>query len=525
MSNLFDPEFFPTPKEVILRMLKPYAERLDTATILEPSAGNGVILDVLTRSGIDYECTFRTGQKFMNTAKAKENRVYAIEKNPELRMILQQKGYRVIASDFLTFQPEHRFDLAVMNPPFKTGDQHLLHAWDILQGGDIVCLLNAETVRNPYTATRKRLAALIAEHGSVEYIGQAFRTADNPTDVEVALVRLHKEEGEDPFDIDAGGFAREKAPDFGSLAQECDQLAVNGQLDAYIRCWDLTKAAAVDFIKSFARLKFFAQNLLPEGERGTNVLEHTMKTLSEVRYSSDSMAAVYNDFLDNTKASAWNAIFQQIGLGKYMTTGLQRKLDEFRNAQGALAISKENIMELFKFIMANIGTIMDQSVVEVYDMFTRYFKGNTSHEEGWKTNKRFKCNRKVILPNAVECGWKPQTYGYDAYFSLSSRAHYGSGRLDDIDKAMCWLTGRNFDSLVNGCNYGSGYRAPSTENHSLAAAVTTIPVGDQGWHESAFFNIRAYKKGTIHLFFKDEALWKRFNISVNEGKNQIGMAE
>ena len=522
MSNLFDPEFFPTPKEVILHMLKPYAERLDTATILEPSAGNGAILDVMTRSGIDYECTFRTGQKFMNTAKAKENRVYAIEKNPELRMILQQKKYRVIASDFLTFQPEHRFDLAVMNPPFKTGDQHLLHAWDILQGGDIVCLLNAETVRNPYTATRKRLAALIAEHGSVEYIGQAFRTADNPTDVEVALVRLHKEEAEDPFDIDAGGFAREKAPDFGSLAQECDQLAVNGQLDAYIRCWDLTKAAAVDFIKSFARLKFFAQNLLPEGERGTNVLEHTMKALSEVRYSNDSMAAVYNDFLDNAKASAWNAIFQQIGLGKYMTTGLQRKLDEFRDAQGALAISKENIMELFRFIMSNIGTIMDQSIVEAYDLMTSFFKGNTSCDEGWKTNKRFYCNRKVIIPDCAEAGYKPEVYGYDPYFSTSWEKEC---KLDDIDKAMCWLTGTDFDSLVSKRYDCREHRGTSDGKYTIATCIRTIHVGDQSWHESAFFNVRAYKKGTIHLFFKDEALWKRFNISVNEGKNQIGMAE
>ena len=42
--NIFDKEFFPTPKEVILQMVRPYAERLGTATILEPSAGNGAIL-------------------------------------------------------------------------------------------------------------------------------------------------------------------------------------------------------------------------------------------------------------------------------------------------------------------------------------------------------------------------------------------------------------------------------------------------------------------------------------------------
>ena len=363
MNGLFDPELYPTPAPVIRRMLLPYAERLGTATVLEPSAGNGRILDLMTKEGVDYEHVSESGRTYPLTAKAKGERTYAIEKDPELRMILQQKGYRVIATDYLAFRPEHHFDLIIQNPPFSRGAEHLLHSWEILRGGDIVCLLNAETLRNTCTATRRRLSAIIKEHGSVEYLGQAFADAENPTDVEIALVRLHKDEKEDPFEINLKGFAREKAPDFGDLAQGGDQLAVNGQLDAYIRCWDLTKAAAADLIRSFARMRFFAESLLPEDERGTNVLTHILKTLSEVRYSSDSMAAVYNDFLDNAKASAWSAIFRQIGLGKYMTTGLQHKLDEFRHAQGALTISKENIMELFRFIMANIGTIMDQSII------------------------------------------------------------------------------------------------------------------------------------------------------------------
>ena len=38
-------EFFPTPTSVISRMLQPVASRLDSSTILEPSAGKGDILD------------------------------------------------------------------------------------------------------------------------------------------------------------------------------------------------------------------------------------------------------------------------------------------------------------------------------------------------------------------------------------------------------------------------------------------------------------------------------------------------
>lgn len=531
--NLFDPEFYPTPAEVIKKMIEPYGPRLDSATILEPSAGNGAIVDFLCNTGIEVQFETSKGQTYIHTMRAKAENVYCIEKNPDLRMILQQKKYRVLDSDFLSFAPEHRFNLLTMNPPFSDGDRHLLHAWDILIGGDIVCLLNAETIRNTFSASRKRLATIIEQNGSVEYIGKAFHKADNPTDVEVAIVRLHKEAADDPFRIDPGAFATEKTPDFAEMAASGDALAQSSRIDAYLRCWDLTKAAAADLIKSYGRFVFFASAFMQDHDnspgRATNhaeiIGESILDNLKGMRYGTEDMASVYNRFVDHAKANAWGIIFNEIGLGKYMTTGLQKKLDEFRTAQGAASITKENIFSLFRFIMTNISSIMDQSVVEVYDMLTRYYKGNTSHDEGWKTNKRFKCNRKVILPDAVSAGFKPQVYGYDRYFSLSSYAHYGVGRLEDIDKAMCWLTGKDYNSLINGTLYGNDFRARSGPNHSLSAAVTSIPVGSQDWHDSAFFRIKAFKKGTIHLEFKDEALWAKFNLAVNQGKNLIGAEE
>jgi hypothetical protein len=521
MDNVFDPEFFPTPDEVIEKMLAPYAATISSATILEPSAGNGAILDYLSQKGVPYTYETGRGQRLSDRIKVDRTRLYAIERNEELRLILQGKKYKVIASDFLTFLPEHRFTLLAMNPPFATGADHLLHAWDILQGGDIACLLNAETVNNPFSASRKRLTAIIERHGSVEFIGQAFRTADNPTDVEIALVRLHKESEDDPFRIDFDPSPGGGTPDFGELASSRDDVAVSNGLDAYIRCWEKTKLSAVEFIRSFARFRFYAKAFLPQGERGENVMEHILTKLKDLRYENESMAEIYNDFLDTTKASAWGAIIEQMGLGKYMTTGLQKTLDEFRTAQGAMEITKENIGKLFKFVIDNIDLIRRNCVVEVYDLFTRFFKGNTSYDEGWKTNKRFKCNRKVILPDVADAGFKPQLYGYRQYFGTNYRH-----RLSDIDKAMCWLTGRDYDALDNhSYDITSRYRSYDPDKATIETVIQCIPVGDQGWHESAFFRIKAFKKGTIHLEFKDEDLWNRFNIAVNDGKNQLGMSE
>lgn len=531
MDNVFDPEFFPTPEEVIEKMLAPYAATISSATILEPSAGNGAILDYLYNKGVPYTYETGRGQRLSDRIKVDRTRLYAIERNEELRLILQGKKYKVIASDFLTFVPEHRFTLCAMNPPFSVGVNHLLHAWDILSGGDIVCLLNAETVRNPFTATRKRLAAIIEQNGSVEFIGRAFRHADNPTDVEIAIVRLHKEATENPFKIDIQEFERDNTPDFREMMQETDQVAVNNQLDAYLRCWSMTKAATENLLKAYSTFMFYATAFLENkmkghyGYRSYDVVKNLFENLNELRYkygegidsftsSNQQLASVYNTLIDELKAKAWNIIFAQIGLGKYMTTGLEQKLNEFRTAQGAMSLTKENIFKLFQFIMGNIKTIMDNCVVDVYDLFTKFYDGNTACDEGWKTNKRYKCNRKIILPYACETS-------YSGYYRSNYTAH-----LDDIDKAMCWLTGRKFETMNNqSYDVCTRWRKADPDNSTVETVVNSIPVGDQSWHDGAFFRVKAFKKGTIHLLFKDEALWAKFNVAVNKGKNQIGEAE
>ena len=113
--------------------------------VLEPSAGKGDILDHITKH---------------HRAKC-----YAIEKNPELRMILQEKKYKVIDTDFLEYRKDSDFNVIIMNPPFSNGDEHFLKAWEILEDGKIVCLLNAETIKNPFSEKRKLVQKIISDNG------------------------------------------------------------------------------------------------------------------------------------------------------------------------------------------------------------------------------------------------------------------------------------------------------------------------------------------------------------------------
>ena len=530
--SLFDKEFFPTPKEIAIRMVRPYLNRLGCARILEPSAGNGAILDTITED-IPYVYENEIGKKYELTTKARLENIYCIEMNPELQMILQQKRYRLLASDFLTYTPDHDFDLLIMNPPFSQGDLHLLHAWEILREGDIACLLNAETIRNPYTKTRKLLASIIAEHGSVEELGSCFHNADNATDVEVALVRLHKEDTRGSvFDLGAEGFKQEQAP---NLAQEAacigQNLEQSNQLDAYLRAWALTKDYAVEFIKSYQKLHLYLSAFLSSQttnnqhkDAGADIIVSTVKALTENNTPKGAQRA-YEGFIDETKARVWNTIIYGMGLEKYMTSTMKETMKRFREAQGSFELNKENIMKLFQLLMANIGNIMKSNIVSVYDTFTRYYDGNTSCTEGWKTNKQYRANSKIILPNIADAGFMPQRYGYNAYFKTSWSADQTLG---DIDKAMCWLSGTSYDSLddepLKNFNQIENLKGQG-ERMTITAVLKSIPVGNQDWHESAFFLVKAFKKGTVHLQFRDEDLLNKFNITVNEGKNQLGTTE
>ncbi len=509
MSNIFDTEYFPTPKEVISEMIAPYRKNIKKLQILEPSAGTGSILDYLA-DGLSY--------------KAPKANLYAVEINPELVYVLQGKGYKILADDFLSYKPVHTFDLIVMNPPFSNGDEHLLHAWDILWTGDVVCLLNAETIRNPYTQKRKLLAQIIQDHGSVKYMGRCFRGASRQTNVEVALVRLHKEVKDARWEINFDGAKLEDKPDFSEAVRAGSELAINDKLGSYLHAWEKAQEAAVEFIKARKKLDFYVTAFM-----GTDDVDNLVgEQLREMRGSDNDMQVAYNAFLNAAKSKAWREIINNMGMDKYMTANLRKTFDQFCESQGAYELNRENIYKLIQFVCLNSRNILKKAVVDVYDMFTKYHKDNTEHTEGWKTNSQFKVNKKLILPCFVSAAWSSY---YRAEWNYADEYR-------DIDKVMCFISGMPYESLNSLSEQGEakvnklgkyGFEKEATADDykhlSLQKAISFVRKGDSSLHESEFFKFRCYLKGTLHLYFKSDDLWARFNLAVNEGKKELGFTK
>ena len=133
--------------------------------MLEPSAGKGDLVKAIRKSFYKF-----SNERDYGTT------IDCIEKDERLASILKGDGECVVYDDFLGFETFKRYDLIIMNPPFDNGALHLLKAIDLMvNGGQIVCLLNAETLRNPYTNNRTFLARRLEElQAKVTYVEGAF---------------------------------------------------------------------------------------------------------------------------------------------------------------------------------------------------------------------------------------------------------------------------------------------------------------------------------------------------------------
>ena len=160
--------FYPTPEELGKRLLAGidwnYIE-----SVLEPSAGKGDLARVC--AGLDkqseYNGYYPTSDWSWEAAISHAD-IDCIEIDPTLRAVLESNGFRVIHDDFLTFQTQKHYHLIAMNPPFDQGAAHLLKALEMVEHGGIVrCILNADTLRNPYTNERRRLVKLLTEKNAV----------------------------------------------------------------------------------------------------------------------------------------------------------------------------------------------------------------------------------------------------------------------------------------------------------------------------------------------------------------------
>ncbi len=443
---MFGQEFFPTPSHVIEMMCE--GVKMDRKTILEPSAGKGDIVDYLLNHGAE---------------------VVVCETNKDLQSILKTKC-NIIEDDFfkLTSEKISHVSAIVMNPPFSNADKHILHAFNIAPAGcNIVALCNIETVNNTRYSSREELHTIIENFGQWQDIGNVFNEAERRTNVNVALITIHKpgESTESEFE---GFFTEEEAEQEqfnGLMPYNFVRDLVNRYIGA-IKIYDeqLTAAVKMNSLTS----SFYSSSLAfhcTEGEKPKH----------------------RNEFKKDLQKNAWNFIFNKMNMQKYATRGLKEDINKFVEQQQHIPFTMKNIYRMLEIVIGTQEQRMDKSLLEVFDKVTQHSSDNKYNVEGWKTNSHYLLTEKFIIPHVFKSGYRGE---------VQTNYNGWEEPVNDIVKALCYITGFNYDDVT--------YK-------TLYDFCHTIKMEFGQWHSWGFFEVKAYKKGTAHFKFQNKDHWAQFN--------------
>ena len=476
--NIWNAEdFYPTP-ESLLDKITAGIDWRKVGTVLEPSAGKGNIAEYCKR-----KCKRQTYRDDID--------VDCIEINDELQKTLRGKELRVVHDDFLTFHTFKHYDLIIMNPPFSQGAKHLLHAIRLQRDGfGLICILNAETLRNPCNNERViLLQELEKRDAKIEYLEGQFLSSENPTGVEIAVVKLlvpAEERESEIFD------KLQKKSYQETLGRDMAELAPNDYIVAAVRQYNVEVEAGIRLICEYKAM-----------------CPHIMDDLQEKSYSRPILEMKLGDHELSTNAYVkvvrqkyWSALFRNPKFTGQMTSNLAEQYYAKVETLKDYDFSTYNIRMIEIEMRKNLIRGIEECIVELFDKLSYEhsyhdeIKHNIHYFNGWKTNQSWFINKKVILP------YMDTFSKYDGHFEPDYTA---IRKLGDIERAL---------------NYLDGGRTAEAGNLDIRLRRAK-EAGQTKDIRLKYFKATFYKKGTCHLEFLDEDLLKKFNIFGSQQKGWL----
>ncbi len=480
--EMINDDFYPTPPHLASRMaslIKGYPQN-----ILEPSAGRGNIIEAMQT-------------KFRHSWGSKIE-VSAIEIDQDLRAILRTNDIKVIDSDFLAFAGPDKFDLIIANPPFYNGELHLMKAIDIMYCGQIIFLLNAETIKNPCTMARKELTRRLDKLGAtIEYLQSEFTQAERKTKVEVALVNIMIERD---VTSDLFGGAGDVAVESNTEVKDKHELTtghtISDMVAEYNEIVNIATETILGYYKNYKKIGFYI---------GLN------KDIEKSTYSSSDLTTKVQNTLNSTlrliRKSFWIKALELKEVKSRLTEARRKEFEHQIEMRKSMDFTENNVRSFVLNMINGYNDTLTKAVLEIFDKMTvrHCFDDGLRNENihlynGWKTNKAFKVGKKVILPlYGGGYGNGPFT-GYSGQWELNYSV---KNQLHDIDIVMQYFDARE------GC-----YEIVEALEHAFKTDKSSSI-------ESTYFKITVYKKGTIHLTFLDDDILRRFNLAASAGKGWL----
>lgn len=468
-------QFYPTSEQLSKRAWAKFKDR-SFSRVIDPSAGNGDLLAGApqgnwSRHAVAVDC---------------------IEIDASKHPLLREKGHAVVGMDFMAFEGGEIYSHVIMNPPFAHGARHVLKAWDMLWEGEVVAIINAQTLKNPFSQERCRLAELIDQHGSVEWIEDAFKGDDvvREADVEVALVHLVK--------------PAECAKDW--IGPIIDNMRVDHNKEQGFEL-PFELALPNSFVENQCAGFRQAVRAMREAVKMNAVAGHYASRVGTTmaRYGQgeedvrqQDIRAQMTSRYEDLKDRAWTSVLRSTDTLAKLSAKVQRQAEaQFADIK-KLEFTESNVYGFLLGLVQSQPEMQIEMACDVFDQITRYHTDNTVFYRGWVSNNQHRtCGMRIKVTRFIIPGHKANysDIQWDSYRQLA-----------DFDKVFAMLDGKAKPDfgLVD----------------AFKKHFKDLSAGDR--ISTSYFDIRYYPGvGTIHFFARSKETVDRLNRLVGRHRQWL----
>lgn len=489
MIYIFNQDFFPTPPDLAQSMIDKLDFKRPIKYVLEPSAGKLDLVKAIEN-------------KMITTYKSRYNQSYkadidCIELDDNLRSFIKGEGYRLVHDDFLSYYSFKMYDILIANFPFSEGDKHALKAIEMMnRGGQLVFLINAETLKNPYSYSRKQLLQKLEDlNADIEYIQDGFIDAERTTSVEIALVYLDIPKTVDSSIILDKLKSEEK---YTQNTYRKDEVIDGDFLVGITQLYNFEVKAVLKLIDEYEQIRPMMTREFKGSGMDYAILKLQIDGNKEDYAYNDNFI---NQVIKRIRHKYWTALFSDEKFVAMMTTDMRYKwhdkIDELSNYDFSLYNIQEIQLEISKSLMSSVEKV----IIELFDEFSHahsWYPETTRNSylyDSWKTNKAYKINKKVIIPLSAYGSWDGRL---DLMYKFKDK-------LQDIEKVFNYLAGIE-------------------DIEHIDLLETLKKAQDEGQTKkinTKYFIVDVFKKKTTHLTFKDHKLLDKFNIYCGKSKKWL----
>ena len=414
--------------------------------------------------------------------------IYCIEGGIEQAEELEKRGFNVIGHNFLMLSHEQLYSAIIINPPLNDAGDYVERAWKTLIHGKVIALVETIRFENPVLSSEVWLKEVVRGHGDRTDLTKSYFPQLDEEAPAISMLTLNKSSSQFYLDFMKLGLGEDNEPGGNDYSSAETAIAPVDVIKDLCRKYKGTEHLVDELISVVLRLAIRLQGMRIEFGQFYNPLAMLWHTAPDSTDMNARGASSRQALLKEVKKASWDEVFCKSKLYQLADAKTEAEFRKFQEQNSSLAFSAKNIYSIILEMMGKIDYLKERCIMSVFGTLTAN-AADRKGAKGYRTNSSWKVNKKAIL-----------TLWYCDNFCID----WATGRsLDDIDRAMCHVSGKSIESIL------TIQKALKGKRSALGGEIYNTRI------ESEFFILKVYKKGTLHLEFKDDKIWEQFNVAVS----------